>query len=220
MKAALFDLDETLLDRTLSLKYFAAWQSAHILDAKGSADIKFIERFVELDANGTVWKDVVYEKLIAEFNIKNHSVEQLLETYLLRFCEFCVPRQGAKKAVEYFHNQGCKLGLVTNGVSGFQERNFEALGFAHLFGTVVVSEAVKSRKPEKQIFEIACKALKANIHESVFIGDNPVVDIQGAKQAGMATIYVPAFKGHEQCEFADVTYTELAGVTSYVCSRK
>lgn len=53
VKAVLFDLDGTLLDRAASLREFAGWQSRELFGADYPHD-KFVTRFIELDANGSV----------------------------------------------------------------------------------------------------------------------------------------------------------------------
>ena len=60
MPAALFDLDETLLDRSGALKAFTHWQANEILGASSNLQNDFVARFIELDQKGMVWKDEVY----------------------------------------------------------------------------------------------------------------------------------------------------------------
>lgn len=217
MKAALFDLDETLLDRTGSLRLFASWQAQEMLKNCGCNPSKFTERFLTLDEQGRVWKDRVYKQLVNEFGITGWSVDDLLNSYLLTFCAFCTPRHGAEKAVMEFKENCYKIVLVTNGKTPFQERNFRALGLSHYFDDIVVSEAVGMRKPDKAIFELACNRVGANINESVFIGDNPVSDIEGAKKSGMQTIYTPAELDYPSCDFADLTVQSLSKIVGF-CS--
>ena len=50
MKAVLFDLDETILDRTASLIDFANWQVQGMLQSDVADKNLFINRFIELDA--------------------------------------------------------------------------------------------------------------------------------------------------------------------------
>ncbi|ENX34604.1 hypothetical protein F889_01892 [Acinetobacter colistiniresistens] len=77
-KAVIFDLDQTLLDRTTSLIKFLTWQINFFQLVVANDREQFIQRFLELDDNGKVWKDLVYENLIQEFSIQYHSKEILL----------------------------------------------------------------------------------------------------------------------------------------------
>lgn len=208
MKAVLFDLDETLLDRSASLERFITWQSRAIFASSGSQSDDFYTRFVELDDSGKVWKDVVYARLVDEFSIRNFSAEQLLEQYEKRFCEFCRAAVGVDEMIDQLVEQGYKLGLVSNGPSPFQERNFRALGFADKFSSIVVSAAVGYSKPQQQIFQIACDQLQVSRDDCVFVGDNPVADIAGAKACGMYSVYVPGRLGHE-CVEAEAVCTHF-----------
>lgn len=216
MQAALFDLDETILDRSGSLRDFAKWQASEQLGLDISEVARFTDRFIELDQNGMVWKDSVYESLISEFSLSNWSIDDLLQSYVLTFCAFCKPRNGADIAINEFKDHFYKIALVTNGKTPFQERNFQALGFADLLDCIIVSEAVGMRKPEKEIFELACDRVGADITSSVFIGDNPVADIKGAKDSGMQTVYVPRNAEYEQCDYADATYSHLSDLAGHV----
>lgn len=219
MRAVFFDLDETILDRSGSLLEFVTWQANGMLQACINNEEDFVKRFIALDQNGSVWKDEVYAALIDEFDIARWSVEDLLNVYLLTFCAFCKPRSGALEAIKAFHSNGFNIGLVTNGKTPFQERNFNALGVSELFGSVIVSEAVGLRKPDAAIFELACRELQAEPSSSIFIGDNAVADIKGAKAVGMKTIHVPRSRNHHVCAEADMTCYDLSELVAYACEQ-
>ncbi len=203
MKSVLFDLDGTLLDRATSLNNFIHWQANEMLKYDISNKEQFTSRFIELDKNGSVWKDKVYEILIDEFKISNWTVKELLSTYELCFSAFSKPKHGVLYAVNKLHKLGIKLALVSNGKSPFQERNFRALGISKLFDVIVVSEAVGLRKPDKAIFDLACKMLQTEASNSIFVGDSIKSDIDGANNAGLYSIYIPSFL-HEECDSANI----------------
>ncbi|CEI53518.1 hypothetical protein [Acinetobacter bereziniae] len=69
IQAVLFDLDQTLLDRTSSLVQFLNWQLNTLTLVPLSQQQNFIQRFIALDANGAVWKDKVYAQLIQKLLI-------------------------------------------------------------------------------------------------------------------------------------------------------
>ena len=53
-----------------------------------------------------------------------------------------------------------------------------------------VTPPVRSLKPNKEIFEFALQLAKANIKDSIMIGDNIEADIKGAMSAGFDTVFV------------------------------
>jgi putative hydrolase of the HAD superfamily len=53
-----------------------------------------------------------------------------------------------------------------------------------------VSEDTGWRKPHKRIFQTALRKLQVKAMETIFVGDSPLEDIEGAKTAGMKTIFV------------------------------
>jgi len=214
MKAVFFDLDETILDRTRSLKEFVFWQARGMLRNSISDEEAFCQRFIELDSNGKVWKDKVYKKLIDEFNITDWSASELLQSYELCFSGFSKLKPQSLEALQCLNNKGYQPGLVSNGKSPFQERNFNALGVSDLFNVVIISEAVGYRKPEKEIFELACKRLNVLPEEVVFVGDNPEADIDGANRFGMYTVFIPGYFGqtYGNANITCHTYSDLVSI--------
>ncbi len=56
----------------------------------------------------------------------------------------------------------------------------------------MVSEENGWRKPSSHIFQDALNKLQVQANEAVYIGDSPIEDIKGAKQAGLKTVFVPS----------------------------
>jgi putative hydrolase of the HAD superfamily len=54
----------------------------------------------------------------------------------------------------------------------------------------VVSEENGWRKPSSHIFQDALDKLQIQANEAVYVGDSPIEDIKGAKQAGLKTVFV------------------------------
>ena len=188
-KVLLFDLDQTLLNRHESLLRFLDWQVNFLQLVPQHLKAEFIQRFITLDDHGQVWKDQVYTQLIAEFNITTFSMEALLQNYITDFNKFCVAFEQVPETIQQLHAAGYRLGLISNGKSPFQEHNFYALGLTEYFSCVIVSEAVGLRKPDPQIFHLACERLNCQPADCIFMGDHPEADIRGAKNAGMYVIY-------------------------------
>ena len=80
--------------------------------------------------------------------------------------------------------------LITNGFQKTQHSKLEYSGLSGYFGEVITSEGSNSLKPQKEIFEYAFRVTGAEPAESIMLGDNIEVDIQGAINAGIDQVYV------------------------------
>ncbi|MED3818922.1 MULTISPECIES: HAD family hydrolase [Priestia] len=190
IKAVIFDLDETLLDRDSSLKLFIQDQYERYSEELALIPKQeYTSRFIELDQKGYVWKDKVYEQLLNEYDLSNLTWEEMLDDYLHYFPAHCVPFLHMEDVLKELKKKGLLLGMITNGFTDFQWMNIKALGIDHYFDTILVSEQEGIKKPHKDIFLRALKALDVSAEESVYIGDHPENDVLGARGAGMHAVW-------------------------------
>lgn len=189
IQAVIFDLDGTLLDRDSSLKSFINTQYDRLLPTLEHINKQdYVKRFIELDSRGHVWKDKVYQSLVAEFKIARLTWQDLLHDYESKFSNHCLPFPDLTETLTLLQQQ-YRLGIITNGRTVFQLRSIEGLGIKNYFDTILVSEAEQVRKPQPEIFHVAMSRLKTTPKTSVYIGDNPQADIVGAKNAGLKAIW-------------------------------
>ncbi|MEO0324830.1 MAG: HAD family hydrolase [Myxococcota bacterium] len=80
---------------------------------------------------------------------------------------------------------GWALGIVSNSEGRLPE-TFAAVGLADAFEVVIDSHVLGISKPDPRIFEAALARLGADAAESVYAGDIPAVDVEGARSAGLA----------------------------------
>ncbi len=150
---------------------------------------KYIQRFIELDNRGYVWKDKVYHQLINEFGIEEITWEDLLRDYLTYFKENCVPFSNLISMLGELKRNNILIGIITNGKGQFQMDNIKALGIDKYTDTILISEWEGVKKPAPKIFKTALEKLDVSAKESVFIGDHPVKDVRAAQSVGMRTIW-------------------------------
>jgi HAD superfamily hydrolase (TIGR01549 family) len=101
-------------------------------------------------------------------------------------------REGAKKLLKRVQQQ-YKIGLISNFThASVIHKSLRVLGINTFFNVVVISEENGWRKPSIHIFADALKRIGARAEEAVYVGDSPVEDISGAKQAGLKTVFVPS----------------------------
>ena len=92
--------------------------------------------------------------------------------------------------LDYLKNKEYKMHLITNGFESVQFKKIQNSNLASYFIEVITSEASKSLKPHKEIFEYALGKTNATVASSIMIGDNESADIQGGINMGMDTIFV------------------------------
>ncbi|MFJ9418353.1 MULTISPECIES: HAD family hydrolase [unclassified Streptomyces] len=180
---ALFDLDNTLIDRDAGLD---RWASAFVRSRSLPQETEKVicdrlreraqpEDFVGLGATlglsddpGDLWHEYV------------DGVARSVR---------CVP--GAREGLESLRGAGWTIGIVTNGAGDIQRAKLAATGLAPLFDGICVSGEVGARKPERRLFEAAAAECGASLSAGGWmVGDNPETDIDGARAAGLRTLWV------------------------------
>jgi putative hydrolase of the HAD superfamily len=82
------------------------------------------------------------------------------------------------------------LSLVSNGFTQVQYQKIRSSGIEHYFTHIVLSENAGALKPDPRIFRYALTLNNALPSEAVMIGDSLASDIWGAKNAGIASIFL------------------------------
>jgi putative hydrolase of the HAD superfamily len=211
IKAVLFDLDGTLLDRDESVKRFIHSQYDRLNRVVGHIPReRYVERFIELDQRGYVWKDKVYQQLVNEFQITELTGEELLQDYIKDFKNHCVPFPNLTTTMEKLKSRDMRLGIITNGRGQFQLDNIKALGIEKYFDTILISEWEGIKKPDPEIFKRALKQLEVSAYQSIFVGDHPENDVKAAQNVGMKGVWKKDIQW-DQVE-ADFIINELAEI--------
>jgi len=83
-----------------------------------------------------------------------------------------------------------RVGLLTNGSVLAQRSKIDHLGWEGLFDTTLVTGELPAGKPDAAAFEALLDGLGTTAGETVYIGDTPLDDIEGATQSGLYAIQV------------------------------
>lgn len=199
IKAVLFDLDETLLTRGAAIRAFIGDQyDRHVAALAGVERDNFTARFLALEDGGHTPKTVVYPALTAEFGIIRISPDALLADYQAVYPSFVTLSVGAREALAGLREQGIATGIITNGSSVLQNGKIDATGLRSLLDIVLISEDEGVVKPQRAIFDRALKRLRVAPEQAMFVGDNPLVDVVGASDAGLRAVWY-----HSSTEWPD-----------------
>jgi len=82
-------------------------------------------------------------------------------------------------------NQHYAVIAVTNG-----NANLKSIGIDHLFSDVVTAAMAGAAKPAKQVFDMAVAAGGFRADQTLHVGDHPLFDVDGARSAGLRTVWV------------------------------
>jgi len=190
IRAVLFDLDGTLLDRASSLELFLNQQYDRFTDPLSAINREiYFQTIIELDRHGYVPKPEVYAQIQEKFQLSSELGLALLDDFETRFHGLAIPFSGMHEMLKSLSSMSLAMGLISNGATRSQRPKIEALGIADYFGVVLISEEQGVRKPDPDIYHRAMRKLGSNPENTVFIGDHPEADIEGAAKLGLKTIW-------------------------------
>ena len=210
IRAAIFDLDGTLFDRATSVhRCIEAQYRRHAESLKAVSAVEFVEKFLELDARGYTPKDVVYAQLVEQFSLQPGMQTVLFDDFYAYYHSHAVGFFGLHEMLDELHRAGLRLGIITNGRTTHQLATIRALDLESKFDAILISEREGVRKPAAEIFRRALDLLSADAGETVYVGDHPAIDIEGARSAGLWTIWKKdPFWG--ECESSHASVEELS----------
>jgi len=189
IKAILFDLDNTILDRTRTFGGFArSFIENYFNHIETTEDI--YHTLIERDQDG--YKDK--NELFAEMRdllpwSRTPSVSELMDFYSSEYVKNAVFMDRAEEVLLHLRNK-YKVGLITNGKTSIQYGKIDRLGIRGELDLILVSEEAGFKKPDPRIFELALHRLRLLPEECIYIGDHPVNDMEGAAKIGMSTIWI------------------------------
>jgi len=144
------------------------------------------------EVTNAVWVSEALNALGYKTSAEDARIKAALNIFFQDYVDSLELRAYAKSLIRKIA-ENCKLGLVSNFTyAPVIYASLRKLGINQFFNAVVVSEDTGWRKPHKRIFQTALQRLQVTAEETVYIGDSPLEDIEGAKAVGMKTVFVPS----------------------------
>lgn len=192
VRAVVFDLDETLLDRTATIEAWLDRAHAGLLAGSGVTRERFGAAFHALDdhGHGCTDKRELFARLVAELGVDVDPVALFGSFHVDAWREpRCFP--GAHDVLRTLRARGLKLGIITNGGMPGQANKIRNAGLDELVDAWLVSSAFGCAKPDPRIFAAMAERLGVAPAGCLMIGDHPRCDVLGARAAGWQAIWTP-----------------------------
>ena len=202
--AVMFDLGGTLIDlepskdvvfhRVLA-RHEHKVPLSEVSKVIGEAERKYDEESANLDG---VHEDKFWEKFdrfVLEKLGFNGDISRFAKEVSLEF-EGIVPKveswaehEDARPLLEDLKAREFRLGVISNATD-LARRVMDHLRLSEYFGTIVISDEVGFRKPDRRIFQLAASLAKVAPNRALYVGDRYAVDVVGAGKAGMNSILI------------------------------
>ena len=139
-----------------------------------------------LNSLGKITEKEIYEDLSLILNISKEDLEKidmlLLESHILD--------DETKNTIIKLYKKGYYLGIISNNSIRNVEYILEREGIKNYFKKIIISEAVRERKPNLKVYMKAFEDIpKQEYSKIAFVSDELLEDLLGVKILGVKTIW-------------------------------
>lgn len=185
MPTAIFDLDNTLADRSGS---FARW--AGELTAELGLDSSEQEWLTTADGDGFVPRPEFMAAVRQRYDLAT-PLATLLDEYQERIVAALLPDPRVPVELARLREAGWRVAIATNGSTRQQRAKIDRLGLGPVVDAVAISQEVGAAKPDRRLFEVAAQRCGVELTGADWmVGDCPTRDIAGGQRLGLRTVWM------------------------------
>jgi len=195
IRAVCFDLDNTLWDiwpvilraeqavmDFLALHYPTA-VVGETLESMRAAREAVARRFPQHQHDFSFLRQQALREQCVRCGCAEQMVEQAFEVFL-----------SARNRVDLYAEVAESLQLLQRRYRLFTASNGNAdlsrIGIAHWFERSIHAREVGVLKPAAAVFHKVVEATDLQLHEVLYVGDDPLADVEGARRAGMRAVWI------------------------------
>jgi HAD superfamily hydrolase (TIGR01509 family) len=185
LKAAIFDLDGTILDT--ETPEFVAWQEAYA--AHGAT----LEQAVWVQVIGTsdsAWDPYAHLETLVGAPVDRAAIKERRRDRFDELIAAAEPRDGIVAWLDEARELGLRVGLASSSRAAWVERFLDALGLRDRFDVLATRDRVARSKPDPELYLLALRELGVDATEAIAVEDSPN-GVAAAKAAGLFCVAVP-----------------------------
>lgn len=204
VRGVLFDIDDTLVDLHAAMKVAMIAASKHLLPAftqgqwDGFAGLymadagKYYDRYIAGEFTFSQQRGLRARAVFTHLGID--GFDQAAETVWIEDFEKAQPAAisaypDVVPVLDALDAIGIPYGAVSNNVHDYQRAKLDHAGLSRV-KVLVGIDTLNAAKPEPQVFWEGCRLLGTAPAQTLYVGDNYVIDGVGSAQAGLKGLWL------------------------------
>jgi putative hydrolase of the HAD superfamily len=204
VRGVLFDIDDTLVDLHAAMKDAMIAAGRPLLPDFGPADWdgfaamymadagRYYERYVAGEFSFTEQRGLRARAVFAHLGVP--GFDAVAEQEWIEDFERAQPRSikaypDVAPTLDALDAAGIPYGAVSNNVHDYQRAKLDHAGLQRI-GILVGIDTVNAAKPEPKVFWEGCRLLGTLPGETLYVGDNYLIDGVGSAAAGLQAVWL------------------------------
>ena len=199
LSAVVFDLDGTLchyatsIEQAMAISLQRVGAEATLIGDLSVAARRYTDLWYELEADHQSTKSLrerIWIRLLEEHGTDYEDLAHALSEVYVNLRTASLALFDGVLSLLADLRERYTLGLLTNGPSDLQWEKISMLGIEQSFDKIIVSGDTGMHKPDSRVFANLLQQMDAPADRAIYVGNSYEVDIIGAHDAGMSSVWV------------------------------
>lgn len=184
IKVIAFDIDQTLMDETFSLR--SRWEET-LAEFPHLSDKLAETFFLIFDAQGPEYKKHLTDAL-QKLNLHGNHTRPIVSLFKSTRSRDERLYSGVSELLVYLKKKGFRIGIITDGLKDYQEHRLKIAGIYDFFDFFYYGDS--HQKPDPAFFRRCIDEENIEPYELLYVGDHLDKDVEGARVAGAEACWI------------------------------
>lgn len=193
IRAIFFDFDDTLDNRDAAFRQGLSAFIRYYYPSLSEEEVLTRREEMFLYQRGGYGQIIYYRDLLEHFYDQYppevpYDPDKAMRRLIGGFAAAGIPHPDVFPTLTALREKGILLGVITNGTARTQACKLDYSGLRPYMDLVVLAGEEGIQKPDPRVFRMAAARLGVPCACCVFVGDHPVNDLEGARNAGFTPL--------------------------------